>query len=269
MALLVLARVKAHLHAARQDWMAEEHTPERRPRMVCIGTSATIKSIDEEGRPRTRSVGCAIRQSKEFFSRLTGETASAIRVLGEEIKAVDYPPGAAWAAGCPAVEEPNHDDPDAVRSALAKIAGLPEGATLQQATQRARIIWYLSDSWPAKKPMSIKQIVELVAREIPERHGVAEPDLRREIQAALVAASALPESSASSASDPTGSFGVGGGSTGAPTPDAGNLYAKGEAECGCGAKTAPSIYLCRSSCGAHAMGYWGTKRSWEVALGPE
>src|SRR5690606_31519806 len=47
---LLIRRVKAHLSAAHQDWMADQHTQERFPKLICVGTSATIKSVDETGK---------------------------------------------------------------------------------------------------------------------------------------------------------------------------------------------------------------------------
>lgn len=252
---LLIRRVRAHLAAAHQDWMADKHTPERFPKMLCVGTSATIKSVDETGKTPSEVRKLRDEAVQEFFGRLSGEQPGTIRVLGEEIKDVAYPAEAAWAALAAGVTPPAHDNPEAVRKAMARLAGLPESASLEESTRRAKIVWFLSDLL-AKKPMSINQIVDLVAAQVPERSEVSKDDLRREIEAALVAASALPEQTPGVLRLRSHRFVRGGWRFHRCTdPTCGKLFAGGEAECGCGSKTAP-LYLCRS-CGAHAFGYWG------------
>jgi hypothetical protein len=254
---LLIRRVRAHLGAAYQDWMADQHTPERFPEMLCIGTSATIKSIDETGKIPSEVRQLRDKAVQEFFGRLSGEDPKIIKVLGEEIKDVDYPANATWGTISNDLKVPAHDKPEDVRKAMANLAGLPEKASLAESTQRAKIVWYLSDLL-AKKPMSISQIVELVASKVPDRASVSKEDLRNEIEAALVAASALPEDIPGVLRLRSHRFIRGGWRFHRCTdPCCGKLFAGGEAECGCGAKTAP-LYLCRS-CGAHAFGYWGDK----------
>lgn len=86
---LLVRRLLAHLRHAKQDWNAgDRNDAVRFPAPVLVGTSATIKSIDESGRSKEEIEQLRNEAVQSFFSRLTGAAAASIRVIGEELRAV-------------------------------------------------------------------------------------------------------------------------------------------------------------------------------------
>ena len=107
-----------------------------------IGTSATIKSVDEEGRTREEVTRLRDEAVQEFFSRLAGVEAETIRVLGEELEDVHIPTAAAYPPAPAAVDLASLrlDDAERVRVALCRLAGVPGSLTLDDAAQRCRLL---------------------------------------------------------------------------------------------------------------------------------
>ena len=87
---LLVRRLRAHLARARQDWNpnppAEAHAA-RYPRLVAVGTSATIQSASGDPAERDRAV-------QDFFARLAGVEPTSVLVLSEELEEVAIPPEA-------------------------------------------------------------------------------------------------------------------------------------------------------------------------------
>jgi ATP-dependent helicase YprA (DUF1998 family) len=84
---LLVRRLRAHLARARHDWkpnVGADEQARRFPQLVAVGTSATIKSLAEEDRPREEVVKLRDEAVQEFFGTLTGAERPTIRVFGEE-----------------------------------------------------------------------------------------------------------------------------------------------------------------------------------------
>jgi replicative superfamily II helicase/very-short-patch-repair endonuclease len=249
---LLIRRLFAHLRHARQDWGADDRRDARRfPSPLIAGTSATIKSVDETGRSPEEVRRLRDEAVQEFFGRLTGVAPGTVRVIGESLRDLEVPPEARWPAAPVAIEPPDHGDPEAVRRAIAALAGLDDGTPLDQAVGGAAILWKLAELL-AKKPRSVGGIVECLRAEVPERRDGDADALRREIEAALVAGAALPDGVAGALRLRTHRFLRGGWRFHrCIVPGCGRLYPMGEAECACGGTTAP-LYLCRS-CGVDTL----------------
>ena len=192
---LLVRRLQAHLRRARQDWLPQvpeaEHA-RRYPALVPVGTSATIKSLAVEG----LSPDEARRQRDEdvqgFFARLTGADPATIRVFGEDVEEIAIPAEAAYP---PRPTDPGPLDPtnpEGVRLALCRLAGVPANTPVADAARRCRLIWDLNH-WLVAAPLSVSQLVAKLRAEVPARHDVPEPALRREVEAALLAGAALPD----------------------------------------------------------------------------
>jgi hypothetical protein len=66
------------------------------PQLIPVVTSATIKSVDEEGRTREEITRLWDDAVQEFFGTLAGVEKPSIRVLGEELQEVFIPTEAAY-----------------------------------------------------------------------------------------------------------------------------------------------------------------------------
>lgn len=246
----LVRRLRAHLGAACQDWAPEVQGSERAsrfPKLVPIGTSATIKSLDGGANP---DVARQERDAavQDFFARLTGAAVSSIRVFGEAIRTLEVPPGATYSAKPRLHSRLDPSDLEAVRQTLCALAGLPSGATLEEAARGCKILFDLN-RWLVGSPSSISQIAERIRAEVPER-SEADADVRRqEVEAALVAGAALPDGVPGVLRLRAHRFIRGGWRFHrCVNPGCGRLYPMGEERCECGHATAP-LHLCRS-CGA-------------------
>ena len=251
---LLVRRVQAHLALARQDWftnVSDADRPRRFPKLIAVGTSATIKTPSGEGMSREQQLAERDREVREFFAKLTGAEAATIKVLGEELKDVAIPPEAQYPASIIPDVPRDLGSPDAVRSALCSLAGVPAETGLPEAARRCRILWDLNH-WLIRKPMSVGQIVEALKSDVPARENLSADDLRREVEAALNIGAALPEGTPGSLRLRAHSFIRGGWQFHrCLNPECGRLYPMGEQDCECGYQTAP-LYLCRN-CGAHYL----------------
>ena len=162
---LLVRRLRTHLAHGRQDWgtdlPASEHA-RRYPLLIPVGTSATIKSIDEEGRSRDEVIQLRDEAVQEFFSMLTGVNPYTIRVLGEEMEDVQVPPEAGYPAHPATIDPIGVGDADAVRGALCALAGQPPETPIAQAARRCRLLWDLN-RWLIGAPMSVRQLVDPAA----------------------------------------------------------------------------------------------------------
>lgn len=248
---LLLRRLKAHLKRAKQEWgsalKTEEEQKRRHPKTLCIGTSATIKTIsaevppEEQNKQRQAVVG-------DFFGRLTGEDPNSIVVLGEELQPITIPAEARIAKEIPAAAAVNVHDTEAVRKTLCRLAGINENTPMEQAAQQCKLLWLLG-TWLIKAPLSITQIAEKIIAEVPERAGANLNEVRAEAEIALSAGAALPEGTPGGLRLRAHRFVRGGWAfTRCVDAKCGRIYPMGEEQCACGKKTAP-LHLCRS-CGA-------------------
>ena len=103
---LLVRRLKTHLARARPgSGESRSRTRNSRadiPKLVPVGTSATIKSMSEEGLTHEEVIQLRDTAVQEFFSTLTGVEKTSIRVLGEELQDVEIPAEARYpAAGGP------------------------------------------------------------------------------------------------------------------------------------------------------------------------
>ncbi|NVJ04558.1 DEAD/DEAH box helicase [Myxococcus sp. AM001] len=271
---LLLRRLAAHLRVARQDLHLALPASVRFPALVPVGTSATIKSIDEAAAgERTAAELKALRDAavRDFFSRLAGVDANSIRVLGEELRDVTVPPEAAWPAKPVAIRPPKTTDLDAVSEALAVLADAPPGTDLQTAARKAAILWKLGELL-ARKPLSVSALCEAIRETVPERRDAAPDALAQEVTAALTVGAALPDGTPGALRLRTHRFLRGGWRFHrCIDPVCGKLVALGEGKCVCGMPTAP-LHLCRS-CGAHVLAFAGPANPehepLKVAIGPD
>ena len=129
---LLVRRLRTHLSQARQDRKPDAQgadTSRRHPKLIPIGTSATIKSLSEEGLTREEVIKLRDEAVKEFFAHLTGEDRDAIQVFGEELKDLEIPARAEYPEKPGRLDVRNLDvtDPESVRRALCALADLPDG----------------------------------------------------------------------------------------------------------------------------------------------
>ena len=243
---------------ARQDWRStvpDEERSVRYPTLIPVGTSATIKSVasselsqDERIRQRDEAV-------QEFFSKLTGAASTTIKVLGEALETIQVPSEATYPSAPATLEEIDVTDLEAVRKALCRLGGQPADTSIEQATQRTRLLWDLN-SWLVRSPMSLSQIVEQVQLEVPERQHCDQSSVAQEVEAALVIGAALPDDAPGALRLRSHRLIRGGWRFHrCLNPQCGKLYPMGEELCSCGHRTAP-LYLCRN-CGADYLRFTG------------
>lgn len=251
---LLARRLKVHLRQAVQDWkpnVADEERLRRFPELIPVGTSATIKSVDEEGRTREEVLRLRDEAVQEFFGTLAGTEKSSIRVLGEELQDVFVPSEAEYPAAATSIDvaQLNLDDADEVRKSLCRLAGVPIGSGISEAAQRCRLLWDLN-RWLIRRPMSVSQIVAQVQSEVTARNTTSIEAVENEVEAALVLGAALPDGTPGALRLRAHRFLRGGWKFHrCLNPDCGKLYPMGEERCGsCNHSTAP-LYLCRN-CGA-------------------
>ena len=255
---LLVRRLRAHLARARQDWATDVPPADdarRRPTLIPIATSATIKSVIEEGLSRAEIIRHRDAAVQDFFGRLAGVPPESIKVCGEELAELS-PPAGATLAEVPVTDLTlNVADGESVRRALCRAAGIAEAAPLSEATQRARLLWLLNQ-WLIHAPMSLSQIAARVKREVPERVNADEAAIRREVELVLLAGAALPEGTPGALRLRVHRFIRGGWKIHrCVSPSCGRIYPMGEERCACGHATAP-LYLCRA-CGADYLRFTG------------
>lgn len=249
---LLLRRLQAHLREAEQTFATEEPPGSRRfPALIPVATSATIKSIDEADLPPEQIRAKRDEAVQDFLAKLTGFPGENFMVISEEIAELTVPPEAGWPSAPVAIDAPDYRDADAVRRALAQLAGATPETPLAEAAQRAGVLWKLHELL-TQKPLSIEGIVESILDRVPERRGADRAAVRREVEAALVVGAALPDGTPGALRLRTHRFLRGGWRFHrCVDPVCGKVYAKGEEQCACGKRTAP-LYLCRS-CGASTL----------------
>jgi hypothetical protein len=194
---LLVRRLRVHLARARQDWrpnVPAEDQARRYPPLVPVGTSATIKSLAEENRPREEIIKLRDEAVQDFFSTLAGVDRSSIRVFGEELQDIPIPGEAQYPAQPGRCDHENLDvsDIEAVRKSLCHLAGLPGTTGLAEAARKTRLLWDLN-RWLIRRPMSVSQIVAQVREDVPERKSAPDAALLEETLSALVLGAALPD----------------------------------------------------------------------------
>src|SRR5262249_9496387 len=194
---LLVRRLRVHLARARQDWkpnVPADDQARRFPSLIPVGTSATIKSLAEENRPREEIIKLRDEAVQEFFGSLAGVDRASIRVFGEELQDIPVPTEARYPAQPGRCDHENLDvsDTEAVRKSLCKVAGLPETTALAEAARKTRLLWDLN-RWLIRRPMSISQILTEVQEGVAERKTTSEDDLRQEVMSALLVGAALPD----------------------------------------------------------------------------
>ena len=251
---LLTRRLKVHLERATQNWgtsVGDQERSHRFPQLVPVGTSATIKSVNEEGLTREQVISIRDQSVQEFFGTLTGVEKSSIRVFGEELQDIAIPAEATYPAA-PVVldtELLNLSDVEEVRKALCQLAGSASSANVETAAQCCRLLWDLNH-WLIRRPMSVSQIVQQLRDEVPARANQEPAQVQKEVEAALVIGAALPDGTPGALRLRAHRFLRGGWKFHrCVNPDCGKLHPMGEEKCGaCNHLTAP-LYLCRN-CGA-------------------
>jgi hypothetical protein len=249
---LLFRRLCTHLRHARQDWRADDRgDPRRFPEVLPVATSATIKSVEETGRPPEEVRQLRDAAVREFLMKLTGVASERFRVLGEELRDLDSPSEARWPVEPVADAGTTFGGPEAVRAVLARLADSPGDEPIGTLAQRAGVLWTLN-ALLARRPMSVTQIAAEIQRQIPARSGCDPEEVRREVETALVVGAALPDGAPGALRLRAHRFIRGGWRfTRCVEPACGRLYPMGEEQCECGSPAAP-LYLCRS-CGADTL----------------
>lgn len=264
---LLFRRLVAHLARARQDWRADDRTDAQRfPSVVPIATSATIKSVDEQGLGAGERRRLRDEAVQDFFGRITGRDPASIRVIGETLSRLEIPAEARWTEEPVALPPPDPRDAAAVAGSLARLAGMTPDTPLEAAGGRAAILWKLAEIL-ARRPTSLGGIVAAMREEVPERRQAPEDALRQEVEAALIAGAALPDGTPGALRLRTHRFQRGGWRFHrCVDPECGRLYPMGEESCSCGTPTAP-LYLCRS-CGADVLRFRSSDEAPALELVP-
>ena len=255
---LLIRRLRMHLKKARQDWMVNapgEAHAKRYPELVPVGTSATIKTLTDDGGSREEALLRRDEAVQEFFAKLTGAPPLAIRVFGEVIDAIRIPDEAAYAPRPISPDYGDLSDPEPLRHALCELAGAPPNTALEAAARRCLLLWDLNRLL-VRAPMSASEIAERLRREVPERKDTDEEGMRREVAAGLVIGAALPDGIPGALRLRTHRFIRGGWRFyRCLNPACGRLFPMGEERCLCGFPTAP-LFLCRN-CGADYLRFVG------------
>ncbi len=270
---LLVRRLRAHLARARQDWnidVADVDRFRRYPTLIPVGTSATIKSINEETGDRAEVRRQRDAEVRQFFAAVAGVGRETIKVLGEELENIETPAEARYLQQPAAVQVGSLGDAEAVRIAICALAGQSTNCGLETAVRRCRLLWDLG-RWLVARPMSIGQIVDKLLTEIPERRGAQRQDVQREVEAALALGAALPDDLPGSLRLRAHRFIRGGWQFHrCISPTCGRIYPMGETQCACGHQTAP-LYLCRN-CGADYLRLFGNPATGplrSVPVGPD
>jgi hypothetical protein len=188
---LLVRRLRAHLDGARQNWNVDAEQSRRFPKLIHVGTSATIKSIDEAGKTPEDVAKERDTAVQGFFSTLAGVESGSIRVIGEEKCDLTIPDGARWTQN-PQVPKFNLEIAMSIRQAVQQLAGADQGTSLAEAASSAAILFKLNELL-ARKPLSIEKAVDCIIEEVPERKLSLRDSVRGEVAAALSLGSSLPD----------------------------------------------------------------------------
>lgn len=264
---LLFRRLSAHLRRAAQSWCATDTSDTRRfPRLVPVATSATIKSIDEQGRSPEEVTRLRDEAVQGLLAQLTGVPPERFLVLGEELQDLQVPAEASWPKDPVTGEPPLPTDSEAVSKAAAQLAGLPANTPLERSASHAAILWHLNELL-ARRPRSVSGIVEAICAHVPERAGVEPEAVRQEVVTALTVGAAMPSNVPGALRLRAHRFIRGGWQFHrCVDPACGRLYAMGQGSCECGRAAAP-LYLCRS-CGADALRFSGEEDPAATTLNP-
>jgi hypothetical protein len=256
---LLFRRLRAHLQDAEQSWQADNRADAKRfPQLVPVGTSATIKSIDEAGRSAAEVRQLRDEAVQGFVGRLVGiSPPTTIRVIGEEREPLTVPPGLKWAPQPVLVEQAGAVAANEAGPLLARLAGLPKSTSTDKAVESCGILWKLHELL-AKKPLAIDEIAQTIIDTVAERKGAPLEAVRREVETAIASAAALPDATPGGLRLRAHRFIRGGWRfERCVNPGCGRLYGAAQEHCECGCITAP-LYLCRS-CGAHTLRFSGAE----------
>lgn len=256
---LLVRRLKAHLQKATQDWnasVASDLHGKRFPTLIPIGTSATIKSLDDKElspgeRERKRN-----EDIQDFFSKVSSAAKDQIKVYSEELEEVHIPTEAVYSnAKGDYLAQFNFAKQEDLMKALKAIVGETAKAELLPMARKSRLLWDLN-TYLIKRPMSVSQIVKTIKEGVVERKEWSEGDIRNEVELALNVGAALPDDFPNALRLRAHRF-IRGGWRFARCidPSCGKLYPMGEEECDCGSQTAP-LFLCRN-CGADYLRFVG------------
>jgi hypothetical protein len=124
--------------------------------------SATIRSeravtpgVPWEPAERDRAV-------QQFFGKLVGAEPSTIKVVGESAQELHPPADATYAAAPPPSAWPDRSNPEQLRLAVCRLAGVPDMTPLPEAGRRCRLLWDLR-TWMGERARSISSLARLVS----------------------------------------------------------------------------------------------------------
>jgi hypothetical protein len=249
----LVRRLRAHLRRAKQDWIPNPTEPEavkrRYPILIPVGTSATIKSVSGKDISRAEAVKLRNEAVQDFFSKLTAADKANIQVFGESVQDLEIPADAKYSDEPADVGTIDISNPESVRTAICRIAGVDSSTPLPEAVRKCRMLWDINRLL-ISAPMSLSQIMKHMKDEVPQRKDADDDALRKEIENVLVAGAALPDGILGALRLRAHRFIRGGWKFHrCLNPNCGRLYPMGQEQCSkCGYKTAP-LHLCRH-CGA-------------------
>ncbi|MEZ4312845.1 MAG: DEAD/DEAH box helicase [Polyangiaceae bacterium] len=227
---LLVRRLREHLRKATQDWAVEHADKDKRsPDLLFVATSATIKSIDEQGRTDEQLRTMREEAVQEFLGTITGAPPRDFRVIGEERRKLDPPDG----------------------------AGAGE-----------RLRFYLADLL-SKKPLSIPQIVAAAREDVPEVAELSEVDARTHVEETLVKGAEISSADEPGALKLRAHRFLRGGWKfhRCVDPACGALHPRGEVQCSRCNKPAAPLLICRS-CGVDALHFRGPEEPEGRVLAP-
>jgi replicative superfamily II helicase len=247
---LLLRRLRAHLRRANPQ----------APAFVPIATSATIRSEHEVKSGVALDPAERDRAVQQFFGKLVGVEPTTVKVVGESSEVLIPPPDAGYAPSPPSAATTDLSDPERLRVALCRVAGVPEGTPLAEAGRRCRFLWNLR-TWLGERARPLDSLTRLLAERVPGRAEWREEERRREIQVALAVGAELPDEAPGALPLRVHGLVRGGWQFHrCIDPACGTLHPKGESACvRCGRPTAP-LYLCRH-CGADFLRMAGSEEA--------
>lgn len=251
---LLVRRLRVHLARARQNWrpdVPDSERPRRYPELIPVGTSATIRSVAEEGLTRAEIVHQRDVAVQQFFGSLVGVESDSIRVFGEELQDLSVPGDAVYPIHPGRVDADSVDvsDADAVAAALRQLTVTTATTPINEVASTYRLLWDLN-AWLIRQPMSLSQIAQRVRHDVSARSSATDDELYAEVESALTIGAALADGIPGVLRLRAHRFIRGGWKFHrCLNPDCGRVYPMGEEQCSsCNYRTAP-LYLCRN-CGA-------------------
>jgi len=252
---LLIRRLKQHLNKLKS--VSFKHN------VLCVGTSATIKSDNEKAQSKEEADIQRITDIQEFFGKLTGTENATIKVINESLETINIPPEARYSSKFTEVDTEKVTDNKVLAKTISLLAGTSETEDIIKAVNSCKILWDMN-RWLISRPASISQLVGLIKENVKERSGWKDEDIQKEVETALELGVLLDETSPLQLNIKAHRLVRGGWKFYRCTnPKCGKVYPRGEEHCSeCHSPTAP-LYLCRN-CGADYLRLVGESDATEL-----